>query len=141
MTLASENAIFGQVGPKMGSVDPGFGTAYLARCVGEKKAREIWYLCRRYSAQEALEMGLANAVVPHDELDAEVAKWAGEINEKSPTALSIAKRSFNAESEHIRGLSSMGMQALSLYYDTDESKEGVKAQSEKRKPEFRKYVK
>jgi 2-ketocyclohexanecarboxyl-CoA hydrolase len=140
LTIASDKAIFGQVGPKMGSVDPGFGTAYLARVVGEKKAREIWYLCRRYSAQEALDMGLVNAVVPHDELDAEVAGWAAEINEKSPTALAIAKRSFNAESEHIRGLSSMGMQALSLYYETEESKEGVKAQAEKRKPEFRKYL-
>lgn len=140
LTIASEKAIFGQVGPKMGSVDAGFGTAYLARLVGEKKAREIWYLCRRYSAQEALEMGLINAVVPHDELDAEVAKWAAEINEKSPTAITIAKRSFNVDTEQIRGLSSMAMQALSLYYDTDESKEGVKAQAEKRPPEFRKYI-
>ena len=104
LTIASEKAIFGQVGPKVGSVDPGFGTAYLARVVGEKKAREIWYLCRRYSAAEALAMGLVNAVVPHDQLDAEVARWCEEIMAKSPTALAIAKRSFNADSENIRGI-------------------------------------
>src|ERR1700733_15099787 len=96
LTIASEQAIFGQVGPKVGSVDPGFGTAYLARIVGEKKAREIWYLCRRYSAAEALAMGMVNAVVPADQLDAEVDKWCAEIRDKSPTALAIAKRSFNA---------------------------------------------
>jgi 2-ketocyclohexanecarboxyl-CoA hydrolase len=139
-TIASEKAIFGQVGPKMGSVDPGFGTAYLARVVGEKKAREMWYLCRRYTAIEALNMGLVNAVVPHDQLDAEVAKWAAEINEKSPTAIAIAKRSFNADSDNIRGISGMGMQALHLYYQSDESKEGVNALKEKRKPDFKKYA-
>lgn len=141
LTIASENAIFGQVGPKMGSVDPGFGTAYLAQVVGEKKAREIWYLCRRYSAVEAEKLGLVNTVVPANELDAEVDRWCAEIIERSPTAIAIAKSSFNASSEHIRGISSMGMQALSLYYDTDESKEGVAALQQKRKPEFRKYVK
>ena len=141
LTIASEKAIFGQVGPKMGSVDPGFGTAYLARIVGEKKAREIWYLCRRYTAAEALAMGLVNAVVPHDQLDAEVAKWCAEIMEKSPTAISIAKRSFNADSENIRGIGAMGMQTLKLYYDSDESREGVSAFNEKRKPDFRKFAK
>jgi len=140
-TIASEKAVFGQVGPKVGSVDPGFGTAYLARVVGEKKAREIWYLCRRYSAQEALAMGLVNTVVPHEELDAEVGRWCAEIMTKSPTALAIAKRSFNADSENIRGIASMGLQALSLYYDTDESKEGVRAFREKRPPDFRRYMK
>ena len=95
----------GQAGPRVGSVDPGFGTALLARVVGEKKAREIWYLCRRYSAQEALQMGLVNAVVPHDQLDAEVRKWCDEIVEKSPTAIAFAKRSFNVDTEMIRGLS------------------------------------
>jgi 2-ketocyclohexanecarboxyl-CoA hydrolase len=90
-TIASEKAVFGQVGPKVGSVDPGFGTAYLARVVGEKKAREIWYLCRRYTAQEALSMGLVNAVVPHDQLDVEVGRWCTEILERSPTAIAIAK--------------------------------------------------
>ncbi|MCZ6831934.1 MAG: 2-ketocyclohexanecarboxyl-CoA hydrolase [Gammaproteobacteria bacterium] len=141
LTIASEKAIFGQVGPKMGSVDPGFGTAFLAQVVGEKKAREMWYLCRRYSAEEALAIGLINAVVPHEELDAEVERWCAEIVERSPTAIAIAKRSFVANTEHIRGLSSMGMQALSLYYDTAESREGVAALNEKRAPEFRKYVK
>lgn len=140
-TIAGDKAVFGQVGPKVGSVDPGFGTAFLARIVGEKKAREIWYMCRRYSAAEALQMGLVNAVVPNDQLDAEVDKWCAEILEKSPTAIAIAKRSFNMDSENIRGIAGMGMYALSLYYDTEESKEGGRAFKEKRKPEFRKYQK
>ncbi len=134
MTIAGENAIFGQVGPKMGSVDPGFGTAYLARVVGEKKAREMWYMCRRYSAQDALQMGLVNKVVPNEDLDREVAAWCDEIMEKSPTALALAKRSFNMDTEHQRGISGMGMMGLSLYYDTEESKEGGVAFREKRKP-------
>ena len=137
LTIASENSTFGQVGPKVGSVDPGWGTAYLARIVGEKKAREIWYLCRRYSAQEALEMGLVNRVVPEAELDAEVAKWCAEIIERSPTAITIAKRAFNAGSENIRGIAALGLQAVALYYQTDESKEGGNAFREKRKPDFR----
>lgn len=140
-TVASEKAQFGQVGPKVGSVDPGFGTAYLARVVGEKKAREMWYLCRRYSAAEALAMGLVNVVVPHEDLDAEVARWCAEILEKSPTAIAIAKRSFNADTDGIRGISGMGMQALSMYYASEESREGVRAFNEKRKPDFRKYQK
>ncbi len=137
LAIASDNAIFGQAGPKMGSVDPGFGTALLARVVGEKKAREIWYLCRKYSAQEALAMGLINAVVPDAELDAEVDRWCTEINEKSPTALAIAKRSFNADSEHIRGIGNLAFQALALYFGTEEAKEGGNALREKRKPDFR----
>ncbi|MBX6369337.1 MAG: 2-ketocyclohexanecarboxyl-CoA hydrolase [Rhodospirillales bacterium] len=141
LTIASERAIFGQVGPKVGSVDPGFGTAYLARVVGEKKAREIWYLCRRYTAAEALQMGLVNAVVPHEQLDAEVQRWCAELLERSPTALAIAKRSFNADTESIRGIGALGMQALKLYYATAESKEGVSAFNEKRKPDFRKHLK
>jgi len=140
-TIASEKASFGQVGPKVGSVDPGFGTAYLARVVGEKKAREMWYLCRRYSAAEALAMGLVNVVVPHDKLDEEIARWCAEIMERSPTAIAIAKRSFNADTENIRGIGGMGMQALSMYYATEESKEGVRAFNEKRKPQFRKFAK
>ncbi|WP_372529987.1 2-ketocyclohexanecarboxyl-CoA hydrolase [Nioella sp.] len=139
LTIAGDRAQFGQVGPKVGSVDPGYGTAYLARVVGEKKAREIWYLCRRYSAQEALEMGLVNKVVPHDQLDAEVDSWCAEIMEKSPTAIALAKRSFNMDTEHHRGISGLGMLGLSLYYDTDESKEGGLAFKEKRKPDFRKF--
>jgi 2-ketocyclohexanecarboxyl-CoA hydrolase len=141
LTIASDKAQFGQVGPKVGSVDPGFGTAYLSRVAGEKKAREIWYLNRRYTAMEALAMGLVNAVVPHEELDAEVDRWCAEILERSPTAISLAKRSFNADSENIRGISSLGMAALSLYYDTDESREGGVAFREKRKPDFRKHMK
>lgn len=139
LTIASDKAVFGQVGPKVGSVDPGFGTAYLSQIVGEKRAREIWYLCRRYSAAEALAMGLVNAVVPHDELDAEVRRWCDEILEKSPTAIAIAKRSFNAASEHIRGIGSLGFETVRLYYGTEESKEGVKAFQEKRKPDFRQF--
>ena len=136
LTIAARNAIFGQVGPKMGSVDPGFGTAYLSRIVGEKKAREIWYLCRCYSAAEALAMGLVNAVVPDDELDAEVDRWCAELVLRSPTAIAIAKRSFNADSENIRGISRLGFEAVRLMYDTDESKEGGNAMREKRDPVF-----
>jgi 2-ketocyclohexanecarboxyl-CoA hydrolase len=108
--------------------------------VGEKKAREIWYLCRRYSAAEALAMGLVNAVVPPDQLDAEVQKWCDEIMEKSPTAIAIAKRSFNMDTAHQAGIAGMGMYALKLYYDTEESREGVRAFQEKRKPDFRRHA-
>jgi 2-ketocyclohexanecarboxyl-CoA hydrolase len=141
LAIASETAQFGQVGPKVGSVDPGFGTALLARIVGEKKAREIWFLCKRYTAQQALDMGLINAVVAPDQLDAEVKSWCDSINQMSPTAIALAKRSFNLDSENIRGIGAFAMQALALYYETDESKEGGNAFREKRKPEFRKYVK
>jgi 2-ketocyclohexanecarboxyl-CoA hydrolase len=137
LTIASEKAVFGQVGPKVGSVDPGFGTAYLARLVGEKRAREIWYLCRRYSAKEAYEMGLVNAVVPSERLDEEVDRWCAELKERSPTAIAIAKRSFNADTEQLRGLSSLGFEAVALYYGTEESKEGGRAFREKRPPKFR----
>ena len=140
LTIASEKAVFGQVGPSVGSVDPGWGTAYLARVVGEKKAREMWFLCRRYSAQEAREMGLVNKVVAHEQLDAEVDQWCREINAMSPTALTIAKRSFNADSESIRGISFLGIQTVKHYYQSEESKEGVRAFNEKRKPDFKKYV-
>jgi 2-ketocyclohexanecarboxyl-CoA hydrolase len=137
LAIASETAEFGQVGPKVGSVDPGFGTALLARIVGEKKAREMWYLCRRYGAHEALAMGLVNAVVPDDQLDAEVERWCSEILAKSPTALAIAKRSFNADSENIRGIGLLAFQALALYFGTGEAKEGGAALREKRTPDFR----
>jgi 2-ketocyclohexanecarboxyl-CoA hydrolase len=137
LAIAADTAVFGQVGPKVGSVDPGFGTAMLARVVGEKKAREMWYLCRRYTAQQALAMGLVNAVVPRAELDAEVRRWCDEILDKSPTAIAIAKRSFNADSDSIKGIAGQGLQALALYYGTDEAKEGVRAFLEKRKPNFR----
>ena len=140
LTIASEKATFGQVGPKVGSVDPGWGTAYLARIVGEKKAREMWFLCRRYSAAEAAAMGLVNKVVPHDQLDAEVEQWCKEINEMSPTALTIAKRSFNADSEGIRGIGFLGIQTVKHFYQTEESKEGVRAFNERRKPDFKKFA-
>lgn len=136
LALASETAVFGQAGPKMGSVDPGFGTALLARVVGEKKAREIWFLCRKYSAEEALRMGLVNAVVPDDELDAEVDRWCAEINALSPTAIAIAKRSFNADTEQIRGTGQLAFQTLALYLHTAESREGRAALQEKRTPDF-----
>ena len=137
-TIASENAVFGQVGPKVGSVDPGYGTAFLARVVGEKKAREMWYLCRRYSAAQALAMGLVNAVVAPERLDDEVRQWCAEIMDKSPTAIAIAKRSFNADTAHQAGIAGLGLMALKLYYETEESREGVRAFREKRKPQFRK---
>jgi 2-ketocyclohexanecarboxyl-CoA hydrolase len=141
LTIASERAVFGQVGPKVGSVDAGYGTALLARVVGEKRAREMWYLCRRYSAAEALAMGLVNTVVPHDQLDAEVQRWCDEIGERSPTAIAIAKRSFNMDTAHQAGIAGMGLYALKLYYGTDESREGVRAFNEKRAPDFRRHVK
>ena len=137
LTIASDKAVFGQVGPRVGSVDPGWGTAYLSRLVGEKRAREIWFLCRRYTAAEAFQMGLVNKVVPADALDAEVASWCREILALSPTAIAIAKRSFNADSENIRGIGAVGFEALALYYDTEEAKEGTTAFLEKRAPDFR----
>ena len=140
MTIAGEGAIFGQVGPRMGSVDPGFGTAYLSRIIGEKKAREMWFLCRRYSATEAMEMGLVNHVVPDDALDATVDEWCQELVARSPTAIALAKRSFNADTESIRGIGSLGFQGVALYYGTEESQEGGNALKEKRDPEFRKFT-
>lgn len=139
LTIAADTARFGQVGPKVGSVDPGFGTAYLARVVGEKKAREMWYLCQQYSAQEALEMGLVNRVVPADQVMDEARDWARQILAMSPTAIKIAKASFNAETDHIRGIGAMGMAALALYYGTEESIEGRNAFLERRSPDFRKH--
>ncbi len=136
LTIAGESAQFGQVGPKVGSVDPGYGTAYLARIVGEKKAREFWYLCRRYSAAEAESFGLVNAVVADDALDGEVARWCAELLQRSPTALAIAKASFNADSESIRGISQMGFNAVALYYGTEEAREAGRAFREKRAPDF-----
>jgi 2-ketocyclohexanecarboxyl-CoA hydrolase len=137
LTIASEKAVFGQVGPRVGSVDPGWGTALLARHVGDKRAREIWFLCRRYSAAEAFQMGLVNKVVPAEELDAEVEAWCREILALSPTAIAIAKRSFNADSDNIRGIGALGFEALALYYNSDEAKEGTTAFLEKRRPNFR----
>lgn len=141
LSIAADTAIFGQSGPRVGSVDPGFGTAYLARVIGEKKAREIWYLCRQYSAQEALQMGLVNKVVPAAQLRTEVEQWCRELLEKSPTALKLAKYSFNADSDSIHGITEMGFSALELYYQTPEALEGRNAFIEKRKPDFRKHLK
>jgi naphthoate synthase len=140
LSIAADTAIFGQTGPRVGSVDPGFGTAYLARLVGEKKAREIWYLCRQYTALQALEMGLVNRVVPAAQLRAEVEQWCLELLEKSPTALRLAKYSFNADTDHIHGITEMGFSALELYYQTPEAREGRNAFVEKRKPDFRRAL-
>lgn len=141
LTIAADSAVFGQVGPKVGSVDAGFGTAYLSRIVGEKKAREMWYLCRKYTAREALEMGLVNAVVPSGKLDDEVDKWCDEILAKSPIALKVAKYSFNADTDSIFGISRMGLSSLELFHLTEESKEGVEAFLEKREADFGKFRK
>src|ERR1700741_686389 len=141
LTIAADTATFGQVGPKVGSVDPGWGTALLARHVGDKRAREIWYLNERYTAQQAYEMGLVNKVVPAAELDAAVKVWTDTLAERSPTALALAKRSFNADSENIRGISMASLYSVKLFYETEESKEGVRAFNEKRKPDFHKYAK
>jgi 2-ketocyclohexanecarboxyl-CoA hydrolase len=139
--LLGEKAIFGQVGPKMGSVDPGYGTAFLARVVGEKKAREIWYLCRATAAPEAEAMGLANACVPHDA----ARRRRCRVGRDDLRAQPHGHRHRQAQLQHGHrapgGIAGMGMYALKLYYDTEESREGVKAFKEKRKPDFRKYAK
>lgn len=139
LTLAAETAKFGQVGPKVGSFDAGFGTAYLARLVGEKKAREIWYLCRQYTAQEAMDMGLVNQVVPPDKLMDEARSWASEILTKSPTAIQFLKHSFNADTNHIEGISRLSESALALFVQTPEAHEGLNAFKEKRPPDFSKF--
>lgn len=139
LTIASTKAVFGQVGPKVGSYDAGFGAAFLARIVGEKKAREIWYLCRRYSAEQALQMGLVNVVVPPEELDAEVERWCQEILEKSPTALAFMKAGFNADTDHVWGIERMQKQSLHMYYESAEAMEGRDAFTEKRSPNFSRF--
>ncbi|WP_058306871.1 1,4-dihydroxy-2-naphthoyl-CoA synthase [Gracilibacillus massiliensis] len=139
LTIAADNAIFGQTGPKVGSFDAGYGAGLLARIVGHKKAREIWYLCRQYNAQEALDMGLVNTVVPLDKLEEETVQWCEEMLEKSPTALRFLKASFNADTDGLAGLQQMGGDATLLYYTTDEAKEGRDAFKEKRKPDFKKF--
>jgi naphthoate synthase len=141
LSIASENARFGQAGPRVGSFDAGFGTIYLSRIVGEKKAREIWYLCRQYSAQEALEMGLVNKVVPQGELENEVLKWAQELLQKSPTSLAFLKASFNTDTDHAASITAMSGHAVTLYYQTEESHEGVQAFLEKRPPDFSRFRK
>jgi len=139
LTIAADNGIFGQVGPKMGSFDGGFGSSYLARIVGQKKAREIWYLCRQYNAQQALDMGLVNTVVPVAELESEGVKWAREILGHSPLAIRCLKSAFNADVDGQSGLQELAGNATMLYYMTDEAKEFHHAQREKRRPEARKF--
>ena len=139
LTIAADNAIFGQTGPKVGSFDAGFGSSYLARIVGQKKAREIWFLCRQYDAQEAEQMGLVNKVVPVDELEAEGYAWAQEILDKSPLAIRFIKAAMNADVDGQTGLQVMGGYATLLYYMTEEGREGKDAFLEKRKPDFRQY--
>jgi naphthoate synthase len=139
LTISADNGIFGQIGPRMGSFDGGFGSSYLARIVGQKKAREIWYLCRQYSAAQALEMGLINTVVPLAELEAEGVKWAGEIMNHSPLAIRCLKSAFNADVDGQSGLQELAGNATLLYYMTEEAKEFHGAQREKRKPNARKF--
>ncbi len=139
LTIAADNAIFGQVGPRMGSFDGGFGSSYLARVVGQKKAREIWFLCRQYGAQEALDMGLVNAVVPVGQLEAEGVRWAREILGNSPLAIRCLKSAFNADVDGQAGLQELAGNATLLYYMSDEAREFHRAQREKRPPDAKKF--
>ena len=139
LSIASDNAIFGQTGPKVGSFDAGFGASYLARIVGQKKAREIWYLCRQYSAVEAERMVLVNKVVPFEKLEDECIEWAETMMERSPLALRMMKAGFNAELDGQAGIQELAGDATMLYYTLDEAQEGGKAFLEKRKPDFDKY--
>ncbi len=141
LTIASENAIFGQTGPKVGSFDAGFGSSYLARIVGQKKAREIWFLCRQYNAQEALDMGLVNKVVPLEQLEDEYVAWSEKMMEYSPLALRMIKRGLNAELDGQAGIQEFAGDMTMLYYCLDEAQEGGKAFLEKRKPDFQQYPK
>lgn len=139
LTIAADNAIFGQTGPKVGSFDAGYGATLLARIVGHKKAREIWYLCRQYTAEQALEMGLVNTVVPLERLEEETVQWAREMLQMSPTALRFLKAAFNADTDGLAGLQQLAGDATLLYYQTEEAKEGHNAFLEKRKPDFSKF--
>ena len=141
LSIASENAIFGQTGPKVGSFDAGFGSSYLARIVGQKKAREIWFLCKQYSAAEALEMGLVNTVVPFDQLEDETVAWCKKMMEHSPLALRMIKMGLNAEMDGMAGIQELAGNATMLYYMTEEAHEGKNAFLEKRKPDFGKFPK
>lgn len=141
LTIASENAIFGQTGPKVGSFDAGYGSSYLARIVGQKKAREIWFLCKQYSSQEALDMGLVNKVVPLEKLEDEVVEWCKIMMERSPMALRMIKAGLNAELDGQAGIQELAGNSTLLYYMTEEAQEGKQAFLEKRKPDFSKYPK
>jgi dihydroxynaphthoic acid synthetase len=138
LSIAAEHAQLGQAGPRVGSFDPGYGTGDLIRAVGIKRAKEIWFLCRQYTAQQALAMGLVNAVVPMEKLDEEVDHWCQDLLEKSPTALKMLKYAFLAETDGTTGITQLGVGGLSLYYGTEEAVEGKNAFLEKRKPDFRK---
>ncbi len=139
LSIAAENAVFGQTGPRVGSFDGGYGSSYLARIVGQKKAREIWYLCRQYNAQDALEMGLVNTVVPLDQLEEEGVAWANQILQHSPLAIRLLKASMNADVDGQTGLQQLAGDATLLFYMTEEGQEGRNAYVEKRKPDFNKY--
>ena len=139
LTIAADNAIFGQTGPKVGSFDGGFGASYLARIVGQKKAREIWYLCRQYNSQEAEKMGLVNKVVPVEDLEKEGVEWAKDILKMSPLAIRLLKSAFNAELDGQAGIQELAGNATLLYYMSDEAQEGRNAYNEKRKPDFSKF--
>jgi 2-ketocyclohexanecarboxyl-CoA hydrolase len=139
LTIAADGAVFGQTGPRVGSFDAGFGTAYLARVVGEKRAREIWLLCRRYDAETAERWGLVNRVVPAGELRDEVRRWADEMLALSPTALRFVKQSFNVDSEHLAGVGQLAFSGLGLFVESDEAREGVEAFTDKRSPDFSRY--
>jgi naphthoate synthase len=139
LSIASENALFGQVGPRVGSFDAGFGIALLARLVGDKKAKEIWFLCRQYTAQEALAMGLVNRVVPLADLEAEGVAWADEILAMSPTAIRFLKSAFLVATDGLAGLQEFAGHATGLYYTTDEAHEGSRAFLEKRRPDFSRF--
>ncbi len=141
LSIASENAIFGQTGPRVGSFDAGFGSSYLARVVGQKKAREIWFLCRKYNAQEALDMGLINTIVPLEKLEDEYVQWAEEMMQLSPLALRMIKAGLNAELDGQAGIQELAGDATMLYYMTEEAHEGKTAFLEKRKPDFKKFPK
>jgi naphthoate synthase len=139
LTVAADNAVFGQTGPKVGSFDGGYGAGYLARIVGHKKAREIWYLCRQYNAQQALEMGLVNTVVPLEDLEVEAVTWAREILEKSPLAIRCLKAAFNADTDGLAGIQELAGDATLLFYMSEEAQEGRNAYLERRKPDFGKF--
>ena len=141
LSIASDNARFGQTGPKVGSFDAGFGSSYLARCVGQKKAREIWFLCRQYTAQEALEMGMVNTVVPFEELEATTVDWCRTILKRSPMAIRMIKRALNAELDGQSGLMEFAGDATLMYYIMDEAQEGKNAFLEKRDPDFEQFPK
>ena len=141
LSIAADNAVFGQTGPRVGSFDAGYGATLLARIVGHKKAREIWYLCRRYDAGQALEMGLVNAVVPLDQLEDETIAWSRRILEMSPLALRLLKAAFNAESDGLAGIQQLAGDATLLYYMSEEAQEGRNAYIEKRPPRFDKFPK